>query len=557
MIKDQLRQIVVKSVDTYLKKNGMEMPDFEFEIEIPKNEQFGDYSTNVSLVLSKKIGRKPRDFAEELIEIIKDESGPYFKKIEIAGPGFINFHLDESIFLNGLREIYTGGDRWGSSEEGSDKKVLVEFVSANPTGYLHFGHARNAAVGDAVSRILKYSGFDVTKEFYINDAGRQMQLLGESVLARYNQAFGIEAELPEDGYRGEYIKLIAGKLREAKGDSLKGLDNPDAVSECTEFAYGILIEEIKNDLESMGVEFDNWYSERSEIHAVAGDRGKLDRVRNILENQDSLYESEGALWFKATMYGDSQDWVLVKSDGTPTYFYTDIAYHFDKIERGFNELVNVWGADHHSHVSRLKSAIKAISSDDSILDVLLIQFVRLIKEGKEVSMSKREGSFVTLREVVDEVGSDVTRYFLLMRSTDSHLDFDLDLAKKESSENPVYYIQYAHARIESVLAKAKEEDISHSDEHLELLELKEEMDIVKKLLGFGEVVLSSANTLSPHKIAFFLQDLASDFHVYYNRNKIISENRDLTSARLYFILCIQVVIRNGLILLGIKAPRRM
>ena len=256
-------------------------------------------------------------------------------------------------------------------------------------------------------------------------------------------------------------------------------------------------------------------------------------------------------------YGDTQDWVLIKSDGTPTYFYADIAYHYDKIKRGYKRLVNVWGADHHSHVSRLKSAIKAITKDDSLLDVLLIQFVRLIKDGKEVSMSKRAGSFVTLREVIDEVGSDVTRFFLLMRSTDSHLDFDLDLAKKESSENPVYYVQYAHARIESVLRKAKEEKISPSDDNLEQLNLKEEMDLVKKLLGFQDIVIASADSLSPHRIAFYLQDIASDFHAYYNRNKILSENRDLTSARLYFIICIQVVIRNGLKLLGISAPRRM
>ena len=557
MIKDQLKQIVKDSVNTYIKDKGMEIPGYEFEIEIPKNEKFGDYSTNVSMVLSKKVNLKPRDFASDLIDIIKTENGPFFKKVEIAGPGFINFYLDESIFLKGLREIYSSGEQWGSSDVGGKEKVLVEFVSANPTGYLHFGHARNAAVGDSISRILKFSGYDVVKEFYINDAGRQMQLLGESVLARYRQAFDLEAELPEDGYMGDYIETIASRLIEDTGDSLTELDTSDAVRECTEFAYDILIGEIKNDLESLGVAFDNWYSERTEIHNKTGSESKLEEVREILQKADCLYENEGALWFKATAYGDGQDWVLVKSDGTPTYFYTDIAYHLDKINRGFKKLVNVWGADHHSHVSRLKSAIKALNNEESMLDVLLIQFVRLIKDGKEVSMSKREGSFVTLREVVDEVGPDVTRFFLLMRSTDSHLDFDLDLAKKESSENPVYYIQYAHARIESVLTKAKEEKVSQSDEHLELLNLKEELDLAKKLLSFPEAVLAATESLSPHRLAFFLQDLASDFHVYYNRNKIITENRDLTSARLYFILCIQIVIRNGLILLGITAPRRM
>lgn len=557
MIKDQLRQIVINSVNTYLKKNSIDEADFDFDIEIPKNEQFGDYSSNISLVLSKKVNLKPRDFAEKLVELIKAENGAFFKKIEIAGPGFINFYLDESIFLNGLREINETGDQWGSSDLGNNEKVLVEFVSANPTGYLHFGHARNAAVGDSISRILKYCGYKVTKEFYINDAGRQMQLLGESVLARYKQAFEIEAEIPEDGYRGEYVELIARKLITDIGGRLTDLDDADAEKECTEFAYSILLNDIKNDLDSLGVEFDNWYSERTEIHNSKNGISKLEEVKEILDRKKSTYENESAIWFKATDYGDSQDWVLIKTDGTPTYFYTDIAYHYDKIKRGFNKLVNVWGADHHSHVSRLKCAIKAINDDDKILDVLLIQFVRLIKDGKEVSMSKREGSFVTLREVIDEVGTDVTRYFLLMRSTDSHLDFDLDLAKKESSENPVYYIQYAHARIESVLNKAREENMLPLDENLELLGLKEEMDLVKKLLSFQDVVLASAISLSPHRIAFYLQDLASDFHVYYNRNKILTENSHLTSARLYFILCIQVVIRNGLNLLGITAPRRM
>ena len=554
MIRDRLKRIVVKSVRKYLVKNNIDISDFDFEIEIPKNKQFGDYSSNVSMVLSKKIGKPPRVFAAELIEFIQTEDGQFFKKIEIAGSGFINFQIDESIFLNGLREIYATGDQWGRSDVGKNQKVLVEFVSANPTGYLHFGHARNAVVGESISKILKFCGYEVTKEFYINDAGRQMQLLGESVLARYKQAFEIEAEIPEDGYRGEYVELIAKKLIEDTGDSLTGLDYSDAVEECTEFAYKILLNDIKNDLKNAGVEFDNWYSERNEIHNKTG---TLDKVREILDKKNSIYQSEGALWFKATDYGDNQDWVLVKSDNIPTYFYADIAYHYDKIKRGFDRLVNVWGADHHSHVSRLRSAIKAISGSDLILDFLLIQFVRLIKKGKEVSMSKREGSFVTLREVVDEVGSDVTHFFLLMRGTDSHLDFDLDLAKKESSENPVYYIQYAHARIESVLTKAEEKDILPLDEYLDLLSLKEEMDLVKKLLSFQDVVLTSAESLSPHRIGFYLQDLASDFHVYYNRNKILTKNRDLTSARLYFILCVQVVIRNGLKLLGITAPRRM
>lgn len=558
MIKDRIRRIVLRSAEKYLIDNGMDTVNPDFDIEIPKNEKFGDYSTNVALVLPKKAGESPGDVAAGLVGFMESEGGRFLKKIEVAGPGFINFTVAESVFLNGLVEIYTAGDSWGKSDIGNNEKVLIEFVSANPTGYLHFGHARNAAVGESISRILQFCGYEVTKEFYINDAGRQMRLLGESVLVKYKQLLGINgAELPKDGYKGEYIGSIARELIAKSGDSLNGLDKSEAVERCTKFAYKVLLDGIKDDLYKAGVEFDSWYSERGEIHNETEALSKLEEVKEELERKNSIYENEGALWFKATDYGDGQDWVLVKSNGEPTYFYSDIAYHYDKIKRGYNRLINVWGADHHSHVSRLKSAIKAFSGDDSILNCILIQFVRLVKEGKEVSMSKREGSFVTLREVVNEVGSDVAIFFLLMRSIDRHLDFDIDLAKKESNENPVYYIQYAHARIESVLTKAKREGNLPMDEHLGLLTLKVEFYLAKKLLNFQEVVLTSAKSLSPHTIAFYLLELASDFHSYYNGNKILTEDKELTSARLYLIICIKAVIKNGLKLLGVKAPRRM
>ena len=555
MLHEIIKQIVAESINDYMDGAGSGKREVTFEIEIPKNDKFGDYSTNAALILSKELKSNPRELASGLADIIRSKRSGFFKNVEIAGPGFINFHLEESVFINSLTEIYRQGESWGKTDAGSGTRVLIEFVSANPTGYLHFGHARNAAVGDSLARIMEFAGFEVYKEFYINDAGRQMELLGQSVLTRYRQLGGIEAEIPEDGYRGEYIEEIAVKLKEEKGDELLEMDDGEAVSVCADFAYKILLEEIKNDLNSLRVEFDGWYSESEEIH---GDSGKgLKAMEEKLKADSCIYENEGATWFRASDYGDSQDWVLIKSDGSPTYFFSDIVYHYDKINRGYQKLINVWGADHHSHVSRLRSAIKALNKDESILEVLLIQFVRLIREGKEVSMSKREGSFVTLREVLDEVGCDVTRFFLLMRGTDTHLDFDLDLAKEQSSDNPVFYIQYAHARIESVLKKAAEENFEPSEDFIDRLRLKDEMDIVKKLLNFPEVVVSSSIQLSPHKIAFYLLDLASDFHVYYNSNKIITGEKELTSARLYFILCIQIVIRNGLELLGISAPRRM
>jgi len=557
MIKELIKEAVNSSVEKYLQDNSINISGFEFEIETPKNIEFGDYSTNAALILANKIKSKPRDLAEKLIKILNSSDNTLFKKMEIAGPGFINFHLNEEVFLKGLMEIESKGEKWGSSDSGSGQKILVEFVSANPTGYLHFGHARNAAVGDSLSRILKYSGYEVTKEFYINDAGRQMDLLGESVFVRYKQLFDIDIEIPEDGYQAEYITDIANDLKSQKNDSLLKLNEEEAKGLCKEFAYSVLLNEIKLDLLDAGVEFDEWYSEKENIHSTDDGINVLEQVKELLNNKSSIFENEGALWFKATDFGDTQDWVLVKSDGLPTYFYADIAYHNEKIKRGYNRLINIWGADHHSHVSRLKSAVKALYNDDNIIEVLLIQFVRLIRDGKEVAMSKRSGSFVTLREVLKEVGRDVTRYFLLMRSTDSHLDFDLDLAKEQSSENPVYYIQYAHARIESVLTKAGDSGFAPSPDFIESLQLQEEMQVVKKLLQFPEIVDQSAASLSPHRIAFYLQDLASEFHVYYNRNKILTENSELTTARLYFIACIQTVLRNGLSLLGISAPRRM
>ena len=555
-MKEKIKDIVQNILDNYLLENSFE-ERVNFDVEIPKNEKFGDFSTNVAMILAKKLKSNPRNIANEFIKMLEIQNNNLFRKIEIAGPGFINFHVNKDSFVDNLCQIFSDNEKWGSSNFGNNKKVLIEFVSANPTGYLHFGHARNAAVGDSIARIFSFLGFDVTKEFYINDAGRQMELLAISVFTRYKQLFGSNEEIPEDGYQGEYIKEIANEIKKLKGNELIEIVENEAITFCKDFAYRKLLDQIKSDLLEARVEFDFWYSEKENIHYPENGISKISTLREKLDSKNALYSKDNALWFNAKEYGDNQDWVLLKSDGQPTYFFADIAYHNDKIERGFDRLINIWGADHHSHVSRLKSSLKALIDEDSILDVLLIQFVRLIKDGKEVSMSKREGSFVTLREVIDEVGCDVTRFFLLMRSSDSHLDFDLDLAKNQSSDNPVYYIQYAHARIESVMTKAKEEQISISDQFLNSLVLDEEIGIIKKLLEFPEIVRSCALTLSPHKLAFFLQELASDFHVYYNKNKILNEDFNLSSARLYLIRCIQIVIKNGLNLLGVNSPRRM
>jgi len=558
-MKEDIIRVVCKSVENIAKNN--DLPDLTVDIEVgmPKRKEFGDFSVNTAMLIANKLGKKPREVAELIIENLPPEKDELFNKIEIAGPGFINFYVKEESIVNKLLEIETGGEKFGTSNIGKGEKVLVEFVSANPTGFLHMGHSRNAVVGDTVARILSACGYDVVKEFYINDAGRQMNLLGESVFIRYKELFGHSEELSEDGYKGDYVKDIASQIQSDKGDSLLK-DSPEQASEyCKEFAKAILLEEIKKDLAEVNVHFDEWYSEKENIHAVlkGAEDTKLNAIKELLNTKGVLEEREGALWFKATEFGDTQDWVLIKSDGSPTYFLADIAYHFDKYGRGFDSIINIWGADHHGHVSRLKAALKSIGLDESRFKVLLIQFVRLMRQGQEVKMSKRAGSYVTMTEVVEEVGSDVMRFFLLMRSTESHLDFDLDLAKKESSENPVYYIQYAYARIGSIFKKAKDEGISQSSNNLGLLKAPEEIDLVKKLLLFPEVVEESAKSLAPHKVAYYLQDLAAQFHMYYNKCRVVDENQDISGARLYLISCVRTVLGNGLNMLGVSAPERM
>ena len=558
-MKEDIQKVVSKSVERIAK--NINIPDLSVDVEVgmPKRKEFGDFSVNTAMVIANKIGKNPREVAELIIENLPPEKELLFKKVEIAGAGFINFYVKEEAIVSKLREIEDSGKKFGTSSLGKGEKILVEFVSANPTGFLHIGHARNAVVGDAVSRILLASGYDVVKEFYINDAGRQMNLLGESVFARYKEFFGHSEELPEDGYKGEYVKEIASQIKAEKGDTLFDFSQDESAEYCREFAKGVLLDEIKKDLADINVIFDEWYSEKENIHGTneQSDNSKLDQIKDLLNSKGVLEEREGALWFRATEFGDTQDWVLIKSDGSPTYFLADIAYHFDKFKRGFKSIINVWGADHHGHVARLKAALRSLGLDDSRFNVVLIQFVRLMRQGKEVAMSKRAGSYVTIRDVVDEVGSDVMRFFLLMRSSESHLDFDLELAKKESSENPVYYIQYAHARIGSIFRKAHETDLTESNEHIQLLKAPEEIELVKKLLLFPEVVEDGAKSLAPHKVAYYLLELASEFHVYYNKCRVVDDDRDMSGARLYLIKCVQIVLSNGLKLLGVTAPDRM
>jgi len=558
-MKEDIINAVCKSVENIAK--SIDLPDLSVDIEVgvPKRKEFGDFSVNTAMLIANKIGRKPREVAELIIENLPPEKDELFNKVEIASPGFINFYVKEEAIVNKLLEIERNGEKFGTSNLGNGQRVLVEFVSANPTGFLHMGHSRNAVVGDTVARILSASGYNVVKEFYINDAGRQINLLGESVFIRYKELFGQSEELPEDGYNGDYVKDIAARIKSDKGDTLLKQSPAEASEYCRDFAKAVLLEEIKKDLADINVFFDEWYSEKDHIHGKEkdSDNSKLDQIKELLQSKGVLEQREGALWFQATEFGDSQDWVLIKSDGSPTYFLADIAYHFDKYKRGFDSIINVWGADHHGHVSRLKAALRSLGLDEERFVVLLIQFVRLMRHGQEVKMSKRAGSYVTMKEVAEEVGSDVMRFFLLMRSSESHLDFDLDLAKKESSENPVYYIQYAYARIGSIFRKAQDEGLTRSGDNLALLKAPEEIDLVKKLLQFPEVVEDSARSLAPHTTAYYLHELAAQFHVYYNKCRVVDEDRELSSARLFLIHCVKTVLGNGLNMLGVSAPERM
>lgn len=556
-MKDKILEVVKKSAGALPIPGVQDLRDMEFEVLTPKKKEFGDFSTNAALVIASATGENPREVARRIVEEIEAQSCGFIEKVDIAGPGFINFFVSETAFERVLGEIMRLGDGYGSCVAGEGRRVIVEFVSANPTGYLHFGHARNAVVGDSVCRLLAFAGYEVTREFYINDAGAQMKMLGESVYARLAHTRGAGREIPEDGYHGDYIRQIAREIEDS-GECPETWDDDFSADFCGDFAYRRLLGEIKKDLRGLRVDFDSWYSEKSEIHDSGGGEGKIASTLRALEDVSALEKKDGALWFRAMEYGEGQDWVVIKKDGSPTYFISDIAYHLDKYSRGFSGLVNIWGADHHSHVSRLGAALRALGRDSSALRVLLIQFVRLVRDGREVSMSKRSGDFVTLRDVLREVGCDATRFFLLMRSSDSHLDFDLSLAKKQSSENPVYYVQYAAARISSLVRNSDEIGIDDLNPSLDLLSAEEERDIVKKLLAFPEVAHSAAETLSPHKVVYYLQELASQFHFYYNKEKILdTENKDLSSARLYLARCVRVVIKNGLGLLGIAAPSRM
>jgi len=547
-----IKRVIRSRVKEVLESLYPEHKDTFFEVEIPKNEAFGDYSTNVALVLKGKVGKPPREIAQSFSEMLNQEEN--FSKVEIAGPGFINFWIAEDFYRKNLKDLLEKGEEFFKLDLGRGQRVLVEFVSANPTGPLHIGHGRGAAYGDSIARILSQTGFSVVREYYINDQGTQMHTLGKSVYLRAKELVGEKIKFPEDGYQGAYIYDIA-KLALERYPNLLSLSEDEAIALCRDLAVEVILEDIRKDLEKFRVHFDSWYSERSLF-----ERGVVARVLRLLEEKGLIYEKDSALWFRAKDFGDEKDRVLRKSTGDYTYFASDIAYHYEKFfERDFDLCVNLWGADHHGYVPRLKSAMKALGVPEEKLRVILIQMVNLLEGTELKSMSTRRGEFVELKELISEVGTDAVRFIFLSRSSDSPLDFDVELTKKQSQENPVYYVQYAHARICSVFAKAEEKGIKPNflEANLALLQEKEELKLLKLIDSFDEVLEISALQLAPYKITYYLMDLASAFHDYYTKYRIIQDDTELMQARLALCEGVRKVLRQGLELLGVSAPEKM
>ncbi|MDR2017632.1 MAG: arginine--tRNA ligase [Syntrophobacterales bacterium] len=520
-------------------------------IDIPREEQFGDYSSNIAFFLAPKVRKSPLEIARMLIGgMVFDD---VCDKVEVAGKGFINFYVRDDAWRRALRNTYEAGIASLYPNVGGGKKVLIEFVSSNPTGPLHIGHGRGAAVGDVLSNMLKRTGYEVVKEYYVNDAGKQIRTLGESTYLRWKELKGESVEFAENLYQGEYVKDIAALIVK------KGLDVPEDRDEAVRFMASFASEEvlmvIESDLEAFGVKFDNYFRETSLYR-----RGMVESTLDLLKKKDYAYEKDDALWFRTSSFEKDEDRVLIKSDGEKTYFASDIAYHQDKLQRQFDMLVDIWGSDHHGYIPRMRASLQALGLNKEALKFLLIQFVTLLKNGKPVGMSTRSGEFTTLREVLDEVGKDAARFFFLMRKCDAHLEFDLDLAKKTSNENPVYYVQYAHARIESIFRVAAEGGIALElvkDADVSLLQMKEEISLIKMILQYYSVLEGGATSFEPHRVTFYLLNLVAKFHSYYNKARVLGVDPDLTLARLLLLKMLKKTIKDGLDILGVSSPERM
>ncbi len=545
-MKENIQELLIKLIKTALKELNLEnaLAD-ELYLDIPADSRFGDLSTNVAMRLSKALKKPPRDLAGALIETINKigieySLKDYIKEIKVEGAGFINFYLEPKYLCRQLKEVLVKGKDALRLDLGKGKKVLIEFVSANPTGSLSVAHARQAAVGDCLANILEFLGFKVQREYYLNDEGNQINILGKSVELRIEELSGKKIEFPENYYQGDYIYTIA---KNAVTQKIK----PDALGD---FAAGYILDIIKKELDDFGVKFDCWYSQKELTQS-----GKIGECLSFLKNKGLFYEQEGAHWFKSSAFGDDKDRVVIKSDGAYTYLAPDIAYHDDKYKRGFQWLINLWGPDHHGYISRVKAAVAAFARDPESLSIVIVQLATLFRDGQPVQMSTRRGEYITLRQVLDEVGLDASRFFFIMRRTSSHLDFDLGVAKKQSAENPVYYVQYAHARISSILRNCTLK--LNPDADLSLLKEKEELDLIKKILQFHYILNVSFKTRDPYMLTVYLQELSETFHKFYDLHRVLSDDVALTQGRLCLIQGTKVAIAAGLDLLGVAKPEKM
>jgi arginyl-tRNA synthetase len=587
-LKDQLKELIESALASLISQQSLpaDISSADVQLERTKDRSHGDFASNIAMVLAKPAKMNPRQIATLIVDALPQHE--VIEKVEIAGPGFINFSLSANSRQQVVADVLKKAGQFGLSHYGNGQKVQVEFVSANPTGPLHVGHGRGAAYGSVVSSLLKAVGFDVHREYYVNDAGRQMDILATSVWLRYLEKCGEQFTFPSNGYRGEYVLDIAETLKQQHGNALlhpvsvvfdgvpadepqggdkelhidgltqqaKSLLGADMYRQLFDLGLNAILDDIRNDLAGFGAEYDEWFSERSLVES-----GVVDKAVEQLKAANMLYQQDGAWWFKSTDFGDEKDRVVVRDNGQATYFASDVAYHLNKFNRGFNQIIDIWGADHHGYITRVKASMEALNQDVSKLKVLLVQFAVLYRGKEKVGMSTRSGEFVTLRELRDEVGKDAARFFYVMRGADQHMDFDLELAKSQSNDNPVYYVQYAHARVCSVFRQLAERQMNWDEQtglqNLSLLTEDHEQALFTMLSRYPEVVELAAITHTPHLLAHFLMDLARDFHTYYNAHQFMTDDINLSQARLTLITAVRQVIANGLGLMGVSAPQSM
>ncbi|PNN21805.1 arginine--tRNA ligase [Staphylococcus haemolyticus] len=549
---ETVKSTLIEEIKASIEKANLAEDIPEIKVEIPKDTKNGDYSTNIAMVLTKIAKRNPREIAQAIVDNL-DTSKANVKQVDIAGPGFINFYLDNQYLTAVIPEAINKGDKFGCAEESKNTNILLEYVSANPTGDLHIGHARNAAVGDSLANILIAAGYNVTREYYINDAGNQITNLARSIETRFFEALGDTShEMPADGYNGKDIIEIGKDLAD-KHPEMKDYSDEERLKTFRQLGVDYEMDKLKKDLADFNVHFDNWFSETSLY-----ENGAIDNTLAKMNELGYTYEADGATWLRTSDFKDDKDRVLIKKDGTYTYFTPDTAYHYNKINRGNDILIDLMGADHHGYINRLKASLETFGVDSDRLEIQIMQMVRLMQDGVEVKMSKRTGNTITLREIMDEVGIDAARYFLTMRSPDSHFDFDLELAKEKSQDNPIYYAQYAHARICSILKQAKEQGVEVTDDaDFSTITNEKAIDLLKKIAEFEPTIESAAESRAPHRLTNYIQDLASAFHKFYNAEKVLTDDAEKTKAHIALVDAVRITLHNALALVGVSAPESM